>query len=147
MFYGELFALTAACLWGTAPIFVRKGLPHASVPVGVLCGLAASLPLMALVFVFHPRSVTQVITPQAALWFIAAGIVGPCLGRMCNYLGVAHLGAAKSTPLVNTAPLFTTVFALLFLQEDISLKILSGILSVVAGVVILTGQNRWAGRR
>ncbi len=147
MFYGELFALTAACLWGTAPIFVRKGLPHASVSVGVLCGLAASLPLMALVFVFHPRSVTQVITPQAALWFIAAGIVGPCLGRMCNYLGVAHLGAAKSTPLVNTAPLFTTIFALLFLQEDISLKILSGILSVVAGVVILTGQNRWAGRR
>ena len=147
MFYGELFALTAACLWGTAPIFVHKGLPHASASVGLLCGLAASLPLMALVFVFHPRSVTQVITPQAALWFIAAGIVGPCLGRMCNYLGVAHLGAAKSTPLVNTAPLFTTVFALLFLQEDITLKILCGILSVVAGVVILTGQNRWAGRR
>ena len=147
MFYGELFALTAACLWGTAPIFVRKGLPHASASVGVLCGLAASLPLMALVFVFHPRSVTQVITPQAAMWFIAAGISGPCLGRMFNYLGVAHLGAARSTPLVNTAPLFTTVFALLFLHEHITLKILCGILSVVAGVVILTGQNRWAGRR
>ena len=56
MFYGELFALTAACLWGTAPIFVRKGLPHASASVGLLCGLAASLPLMALVFVFiHAR--------------------------------------------------------------------------------------------
>ena len=147
MFYGELFALGAACLWGISPIFIRKGLPHASVSVGLLCGLGASLPLMALVFVFHPRSVTQVITPQAALWFIAAGIVGPCVGRMFNYLGVAHLGAAKSTPLVNTAPLFTTIFALLFLQEDISLKILSGILSVVAGVVMLTGQNRWAGRR
>lgn len=147
MFYGELFALSAACLWGISPIFIRKGLPHASVSVGLLCGLGASLPLMALVFVFHPRSVTQVVTPQAALWFIAAGIVGPCVGRMFNYLGVAHLGAAKSTPLVNTAPLFTTVFALLFLQEDISLKILSGILSVVAGVVMLTGQNRWAGQR
>ena len=147
MFYGELLALSAACLWGISPIFIRKGLPYASVSVGLLCGLGASLPLMVLVFVFHPRAVTQVITPQAALWFIAAGIVGPCVGRMFNYLGVAHLGAAKSTPLVNTAPLFTTVFALLFLQEDISLKILSGILSVVAGVVILTGQNRWAGRR
>lgn len=147
MFSGELFALAAACLWGTAPIFVRKGLPHASVSVGVLCGLYASLPLMAVVFVFHPCSVTQAVIPQAALWFIAAGIVGPCLGRMFNYLGVAHLGAAKSTPLVNTAPLFTTIFALLFLQEAVTLKILSGILSVVAGVVILTGQNRWEGQR
>ena len=146
MFYGELFALLAACLWGTAPIFVRKGLPHANASGGVLCGLLASLPLMALVFVFHPRSVTRVVTPEAALWFVAAGISGPRLGRLFNYLGVSHLGAAKSTPLVNTAPLFTTVFALLFLQEDITLKILCGILSVVAGVVVLTGQNRGKAR-
>ena len=100
MFYGEAFALTAAFLWGTAPIFVRKELPHANASVGVLCGLFARLPLMALVFVFHPRSVTEVISPQAALWFMAAGISGPCLGRMSNYLGVAYLGATKSTPLV-----------------------------------------------
>ncbi len=146
MFYGEIFALTAACLWGMSPIFIRKGLTGASVSVGLLCGSAASLPLMVLVFVLHPRSVTQVMTLQAALWFIAAGIVGPCLGRMCNYLGVAYLGAARSTPLVNTAPLFTTVFALLFLQEAITLKILGGLLSVVVGVVILTGQHRSAGR-
>ncbi len=145
MFYGEAFALTAAFLWGTAPIFVRKGLSHANASVGVLCGLFASLPLMALVFVFHPRSVTQVISPQAALWFMAAGISGPCLGRMFNYLGVAYLGATKSTPLVNTAPLFTAVFALLFLHEHIGLKILCGILSVVVGVVVLTGQNRAKG--
>ncbi len=145
MFYGEAFALTAAFLWGTAPIFVRKGLPHANASVGVLCGLFASLPLMALVFVFHPCSVTQVISPQAALWFMAAGITGPCLGRMFNYLGVAYLGATKSTPLVNTAPLFTAVFSLLFLHEHITLKILCGILSVVAGVVVLTGQNRAKG--
>jgi drug/metabolite transporter (DMT)-like permease len=140
-----MFVLIAACLWGTAPIFVRKGLPHASASVGVLCGLLASLPVIVLVFVVHPRSVTQVISPQAAGWFIAAGISGPCLGRMFNYLGVAHLGAAKSTPLVNTSPLFTTVLALIFLQEHLTLKILGGILSVVAGVAVLTGQNRGRG--
>lgn len=145
MFYGEMFALIAACLWGTAPIFVRKGLPHAGASVGVLCGLLASLPLIVLVFVLHPRSVPQVISPHTAGWFIAAGISGPCLGRMFNYLGVAHLGAAKSTPLSNTSPLFTTVFALIFLHEHLTLKIFGGILSVVAGVVILTGQNRAKG--
>ena len=147
MFYGELFALTAACLWGTAPIFVRKGLPYASASVGVLCGSCASLPLMALVFAFQPHPVTQAVTTQAALWFIAAGISGPCLGRMFNYLGVAYLGAAKSTPLVNTAPLFTTVFALVFLHEAVTLKMLCGILSVVVGVAMLTGQERRKGRR
>ena len=47
MFYGEFFALAAACLWGMSPIFIRKGLPYASVSVGLLCGLGASLPLMA----------------------------------------------------------------------------------------------------
>ena len=56
MFYGEFFALTAACLWGLSPIFIRKGLPYASVSVGLLCGLGASLPLMVLVFALHPRA-------------------------------------------------------------------------------------------
>jgi len=140
--YGEAFALTAALLWGMVPILVRKGLPHANVSVGVLCGLFASLPLLVLVFTFYPRSVIHAVAPQAALWFVVAGISGPCLGRMFNYIGVARLGPVKNTPLVNTAPLFTTAFALLFLGEHITLKILFGLLSVVAGVVVLTGQQR-----
>ena len=142
MFYGECLALTSAVLWGAIPILVRKGLPHSNASVAVVLGLLASVPLLIGVFWLHPRWVTHAVTPHAAFWFAACGITGPCLGRLFNYLGVARLGAARATPLINASPLFTTILALVFLREQITLKIALGILSIVAGIVVLTRQKR-----
>jgi len=142
MLYGECLALTSAVLWGMIPVLVRKALPHSSASVAVLLGSLASVPLLFLVFSFHPRPVTQAVAPQAAVWFAAVGILGPCLGRVFNYLGVARLGAARATPLINSSPLFTTILALVFLREQITLKILLGVLCIVAGITVLTRQRR-----
>ncbi len=141
MFYGECLALTSALLWGSIPILVRKGLPHANASVAVVIGLLASLPLLCGVFLFHPRTVTEVVAPQAALWFAAVGITGPCLGRLFNYIGVARLGAARATPLINSSPLLTTLLAILFLREQITFKILLGGICMVAGIIVLARQR------
>ncbi|MGE0683292.1 MAG: DMT family transporter [Candidatus Binatia bacterium] len=139
---GEGFALIAAVFWGTIPVLVRKGFSHASPSVAVVVGLFASFPLFLGVFLFHPRSVLEAVTPQAALWFAAVGVTGPCLGRLFNYMGVERLGAARATPLINSAPLFTTIFALIFLHEQITPRILFGVLGIVGGILVLTGQQR-----
>jgi len=139
---GEGFALLSAVLWGTIPILVRKGLPHASPSVAVVTGLLASVPLLLGVFLFHPRSVLEVVALPAVLWFAAVGITGPCLGRLFNYMGVERLGAARATPLINSSPLFTTLFALVFLHEHITGKILLGVLCIVGGIAVLTGQQQ-----
>ena len=110
--------------------------------MAVVLGLLASVPLLIGVVWLHPRWVTHAVTPHAAFWFAACGITGPCLGRLFNYLGVARLGAARATPLINASPLFTTILALVFLREQITLKIALGVLSIVAGIVVLTGQKR-----
>src|SRR2546428_6148552 len=139
MLYGECLALTSAVLWGTIPVLVRKGLSHSNASVAVCLGLLASAPLLLLVFSVHPRPVMQAVAPQAAAWFAAVGIMGPCLGRVFNYLGVARLGAARATPLINSSPLFTTILALVFLREQVTLRILLGVLSIIAGIAVLTG--------
>ena len=141
MLYGEGLALTSAVLWGIIPVLVRKGLLHSNASVAVFLGLLASVPLLFLVFSFHPRPVTQAVAPQAAVWFAAVGVMGPCLGRVFNYLGVARLGATRATPLINSSPLFTTILALVFLREQVTLKILLGVLSIVAGIAVLTGKR------
>ena len=124
MFYGECFALMSAVLWGTIPILVRKGLPHSNASVAVVWGLLASIPLLIGVFWLHPRWVTHAVTPHAAFWFAACGITGPCLGRLFNYLGVARLGAARATPLINASPLLTTFLALVFYANRLLSKLL-----------------------
>ena len=143
---GEGFALTSAVLWGMIPVLVRKGFSHASPSIAVIVGLFASLPLFLGVFLFHPHSVFESVTPQAALWFATVGITGPCLGRLFNYMGVERLGAARATPLINSAPLFTTLFALVFLHEHITFKIFVGMLCIVGGIAALTGQSRGGAR-
>lgn len=142
MLYGEFFALSSAFLWGSVPILIRRGLAYSTTSVAVVWGLLVSLPVLALVFVFHPRPVTQAVAPEAAMWFVLVGITGPCIGRVFNFIGVDRLGAARATPLVNTAPLFTTLLAVIFLHEEITLKIILGMLSIVAGVACLSGQQR-----
>ena len=139
---GELLALTSAFLWGTVPILIRRGLVYSTTSVAVVWGLIVSLPLLAVVFALHPRPVSQAVAPQAAVWFILVGLLGPCIGRVFNFIAVARLGAARATPLVNSAPLFTTLLAVVFLHEQITLKIFLGMLSIVAGVAFLTGQER-----
>jgi len=139
---GEGFALMAAVFWGTIPVLVRRGLPYASPSVAVIVGLFASLPLFLGVFLFHPHSVLEAVAPQAAFWFAAVGVTGPCMGRLFNYMGVERLGAARATPLINSAPLFTTVFALVFLHEQITPRVLFGMLSIVGGILVLTGQQQ-----
>ncbi|HXG19669.1 MAG TPA: DMT family transporter, partial [Methylomirabilota bacterium] len=86
--------------------------------------------------------VLDAVAPQAALWFAAVGVTGPCLGRLFNYRGVQRLGAARATPLINSSPLFTTILALFFLHEHITLRILLGVLCIVSGIAVLTGQQR-----
>ena len=139
---GEFLALLTALLWGTIPVLVRKGLLHATPSVAVLVGLLASVPLLVVVLLVFPRPVTQAVAPQAAAWFAAVGIMGPCLGRLFNYMGVERLGAARATPLINSSPLFTFILALVFLREQVTLKILLGVLCIVSGIVVLTGQRR-----
>jgi len=142
MFYGEGLALVTAVLWGAIPVLVRRGLSYATASVAVLLGLLASIPLLFLPVALHPQPVTQVVALQAASWFAGVGLFGPCLGRLFNYMSVACLGAARATPLVNSAPFFTTLLAVLFLREHITLKILLGMLCIVAGIAVLTGQRR-----
>ncbi len=142
MLYGECLALTSAVLWGTIPVLVRKGLSYSNASVAVLLGLLAGVPLLFLVFSLHPRSVMEAVAPQAAVWFAAVGIMGSCVGRVFNYLGVARLGATRATPLINSSPLFTTILALVFLREQVTFRILLGVLSIVAGVAVLTGKRR-----
>ena len=45
-------------------------------------------------------------------------------------------------PLARVSALFTTLLAVVFLHEQITLRIVLGMLSIVAGVGFLTGQQR-----
>lgn len=92
----------------------------------VLCTLAAiSLPLSAF------------WTPT--IWyFVVAGIFAPGLGRTLNFVGIERIGVARAVPIVNSSPIFASIFAVFYLNELWVGQNILGTLLVILGVVILS---------
>lgn len=80
------------------------------------------------------------ITP-AILPFVVAGFVAPGLARLALFTGVARIGAARSSSLVGTAPLFAVLMAMLFLGERPSPVLLAGVALIVAGGGLLARRG------
>ena len=61
--------------------------------------------------------------PYTSLWnpaigyFIAAGIFAPGIGRTLGYVGIERIGVARSVPIVNSSPIFASIFAVFYLGE------------------------------
>ena len=85
--------------------------------------------------------------PLSALWapaigfFIAAGFFAPAIGQTLGYLGIERIGIARSTPIVNSAPIFSSLLAVFFLGEVWVLQNIIGTGLVIIGVIILSSNK------
>jgi drug/metabolite transporter, DME family len=90
-------------------------------------------------------------TPLSAWWwFAAAGLVHFCVGWTLLNLSQQRLGAARTSPLLATVPLFGVVIAAVTLREVPSGLELAGVALMVAGVYAVElgriGGSRGPGR-
>ncbi len=135
-----MFALGTAVLSASFSVLVRKGQRYGGATTGVLIGLIVSIPVLAVataVF-WDPRW----WTPNAFLYFVAAGLLGPCLGRVLMFLSIHHLGVARAIPLKSVAPLFTAVLAYWLLGERPGPYIWAGTILIVAGCAAFTVKKK-----
>ena len=132
----EYYALQAALCFSIAHIFVRRGLVHSNAFTGSLISLGTSAVIFWLwVFVFVPLS--GLLTPAIG-FFVAAGFFAPAIGQTLGYIGMERIGVARSAPIVNTSPIFSSVFAVIFLDEVWPLQNIVGTSFVIVGIIILS---------
>jgi drug/metabolite transporter (DMT)-like permease len=119
----EYYAFQAALCFSIAHIFVRRGLVHSNAFTGSLISLGTSATIFwLLVLLFVPLSMLW--TP-AIVYFIAGGIFAPAIGQTLGYIGMERIGIARSTPIINTSPIFSSLFAVFFLGVGIIILSLS----------------------
>ncbi len=130
------FALATAVMAATFSLIVRRGQAHGNAATGVLIGLIVNTPwLIALSIWFWEPGWWN---PRAFLFFAAAGMTGPSIGRVFMYLSIHNLGVSRAMPLMATNPLFTAVLAYGLLGERPGPFIWAGTLLVVAGCAAIT---------
>ena len=138
------FSFQAALCFSIAHILIRRGLVESNAMTGSFISLSMSaLILWCLMPFFVPLGALW--TPAIAI-FIAAGIFAPGIGRTLSYVGIERIGVARSVPVVNSSPIFASVFAVIALGEVWALQNIFGTLLVIGGVVILSMVKRAEGQ-
>lgn len=140
---GIVLSLLAALAWGAGAIFVRLGMVNMRPTVGTLITLMASLLcLLPIVLIVQGGAVLTVAAlPTATLTAMAlSGVLNFGIGRLLNYNAVKLAGVAKATPILAIAPLFSVLLAVLFLGEHVTGMLLLGIVSIVAGTVLVVSK-------
>jgi drug/metabolite transporter, DME family len=130
------FSFLAVLFFSIAHILIRRGLVHSNAMTGSFISLTISAVVLLLLVPFF--------APYASLWnpaigyFIAAGIFAPGIGRTLGYVGIERIGVARSVPIVNSSPIFASVFAVLYLGESWGLQNIAGTCLVILGVIMLS---------
>ncbi|HEU4341185.1 MAG TPA: DMT family transporter [Candidatus Binatia bacterium] len=129
-------ALLAAFCFAVSHILIRRGLVHSNALTASVISLAISaIVAWGLAAIFVPLSALW--TP-AVWYFVVGGIFAPGLGRTLNFVGIERIGVARAVPIVNSSPIFASIFAVFFLGEIWPFQNILGTCLVIFGVVILS---------
>ena len=79
---------------------------------------------------------------DGVVFFIAAGLMAPLLGRTANFMSIQRLGASRGGSLVLSENLFAAPLAFLFFGQTLSLITLTGIVVIVVGMVLFINEIR-----
>ena len=135
----EYYAFQAALCFSIAHIFVRRGLTGSNALTGSVISLGTSAVIFwTLASLLAPLSL---LATPAIGYFMAAGFFAPAIGQTLGYIGMERIGVARSSPIVNTSPMFSSILAVLFLGEIWLGQNILGTCLIILGVVILSSSR------
>ena len=134
---GILFALGAAFFGAVYSVLTQKALKEAS-PIRVLTYCMFFLAIF--LGVFFGRRPYPV---ELEVWGIASilGILTGFLAFLCTIYGIKKIGAGRSVMVSSISPVFTVIWASLFLGESLDTVQMVGMVLVVFGVVAVKVRN------
>ena len=140
---GTLWAVTAGFGFGLFQSVNRRGVSNMSVYLATFVQLLASFVALAgISLATEDLGVLAKVPFSTILNFAAAGFFHFFLGWTFLNASQNRIGAARTSPLIGTTPLFATVIAVLTLREFPGFLALSGIGLIVIGAYVI---SRWPG--
>jgi drug/metabolite transporter (DMT)-like permease len=131
---GVAFALTAAISWAIGAIILQLALVGVEPADGNLVRVAAGSATLVPLFVIARARGMPMPTRKATKRTLLAGFFGMGIGSLLYVAAVKYTGAALSSVLAATAPLFALPASFAILKERITRTIIAGTIATVVGV-------------
>ncbi len=135
----EIFALGNAFLFALHNVLTKKGLRYSNPATALIISLALNMVILwSASFLYVPLGY---LSNPGIIIFVLVGLFQPCLTRFLTYKGIETLGVAITDPIRATTPMFSAFFAILFLDERMTLPIFSATLLIILGITLLSHRG------
>ena len=139
---GEFAALGAAISWAVAPILYKKALSGVSPISANIVRLATNAAVLLVVLLVSGAWELLLRLPVEILAIaVLSGVVGLGLGDTLYMYALKSVGVARAVPLAATYPLFSLVWATLFLGQGVSVLAFLGTLVILLGIWLLSREK------
>lgn len=139
---GKEFALITALCFGLNPVTLKMGFARKGrTDVAVAVGLAVAVPIYLLLLPFWGGLHLESLTIPALIGFILGGLFGGGIGRRWMFIAIDKLGASPATAIKNSAPVITTILAVLFFGEQVTIFHWLAIVGIVMGITLVTWKK------
>lgn len=137
---GDLIVIIAVFCWSIYSLLIKKY-------AGRLPGYSTFLVTIAIgAIMLMPFTIYESVTSeQAILWNVSTigailyvGIIASIVAFLSWNTGVVALGANRASIYLNFIPVFATLFAVVFLDEQLLVAQVLGGITVIAGVILST---------
>ncbi len=138
MITGIVLALIQAMTWSSTTILLRT--LSTRLDPFLVNGLRAAvgmLVIIPLVFITGGLPDYQRLTGLSLLFLTASVILGGVVGDALYITSLKTLGVSRAFPITNSYPIFTVVFSVLLLGEQIKATTLAGMALVLVGVYLV----------
>ncbi len=139
---GALWAVVAGVGFGVFQSLNRRAVSGMDVYLATFLQLLVSaLVLAAISLLTVDVSRVSRAPMEALISFALAGFIHFFVGWTFLNMSQKQIGAARTSPLIGTTPLFAAVIAAVTLREFPSAAALTGIVLIVAGVYVVSAQS------
>ena len=136
-----VFGLLTSLCFAIASLLAQRGYFAAPAPWGAWVTIAVNaLFLLAAHFILY--SDTRLFAVDNLI-FIAVGLFVPGVTRVLSFRGIRAIGSSVTSTIVNTTPMFSTVLAILILEERPAPLVVLGVALTVGGLVTVS----WGGEK
>jgi bacterial/archaeal transporter family protein len=137
-FYPYLLAIITMIFWGVAPIFGKIGLTKLN-PYTALALRSIVVAIIMVIVVLIRGDFKELLNADIkSIAFIGLeGIFASLIGHFAYYYALKLGETSKIVPITSAFPLITLLLAILFLSEKITLFKGSGVILILAGIMLL----------
>ena len=136
-----LLALLTAVVWGSAPVIFKIGLKGQVSPLAGIFFHNLTATLFALLGLLWVReSLNYPLKDVLVISF--GGFISGFLGLILYYKAIKVGDVSVVAPIASISPLWSSLLAIMFLGESLTLAKALGTVLVVAGVVLITLSSK-----